>query len=41
MAIIVGDVHGNVEKVRAFLDYKPEEEHIALLTLSMSHKPAR
>jgi hypothetical protein len=30
MAIIVGDVHGNVEKVRAFLDYKPQEEHIAL-----------
>jgi len=30
MAIIVGDIHGNVEKVRAFLGYKPEEEHIAL-----------
>lgn len=30
MSIIVGDIHGNVEKVRAFLEYKPEEEHIAL-----------
>lgn len=30
MAIIVADTHGNVEKVRAFLKYKPEEEHIAL-----------
>ncbi len=30
MAIVVGDIHGNVEKVQAFLAYKPEEEHIAL-----------
>lgn len=30
MAIIVGDIHGNVEKVQAFLVYKPEVEHIAL-----------
>ncbi|MDA8417174.1 MAG: metallophosphoesterase [Betaproteobacteria bacterium] len=30
MAIIVGDIHGNVEKVLAFLGYKPEEEHVAL-----------
>lgn len=30
MAIIVGDIHGCVEKVRAFLTYKPEEDHIAL-----------
>jgi len=30
MAIVVGDVHGNVEKVKAFLGYKPEEVHIAL-----------
>ncbi len=30
MAIIVGDIHGCVEKVRAFLAYKPEEQHIAL-----------
>ncbi|OHB57955.1 MAG: hypothetical protein A2Y07_08620 [Planctomycetes bacterium GWF2_50_10] len=30
MAIIVGDIHGDVEKVKAFLAYKPEEEHVAL-----------
>jgi len=30
MAIIIGDTHGNVEKVKAFLDYKPEVEHVAL-----------
>lgn len=30
MAIIVGDIHGNVEKVKAFLAYKPEVEHVAL-----------
>jgi len=30
MAIVVGDIHGNVEKVRVFLDYRPEQEHIAL-----------
>src|SRR6266571_1550324 len=30
MAIICGDIHGHVEKVRAFLGHKPEEEHIAL-----------
>ena len=30
MAILVGDIHGNVEKVRAFLDYKPDEIHVAL-----------
>lgn len=30
MSIAVGDVHGNVEKIRAFLDYKPEEEHVSL-----------
>lgn len=30
MAIVVADVHGNVEKVRAFLAYKPETEHVAL-----------
>lgn len=30
MAIICGDIHGNVEKVQAFLGYKPEEQHIAL-----------
>jgi hypothetical protein len=30
MAIVCGDVHGNVEKVKVFLAYKPEELHIAL-----------
>jgi hypothetical protein len=30
MAIIVGDLHGFVEKAQMFLAYKPEEEHIAL-----------
>lgn len=30
MAIIVGDIHGNVDKVKAFLDYKPAALHIAL-----------
>ncbi len=30
MAIIIGDIHGNVEKVKAFLAYKPDELHIAL-----------
>ena len=30
MAIIVGDIHGNVEKVRVFLEYRPEVEHVAL-----------
>ncbi|WP_162604759.1 metallophosphoesterase [Geomonas ferrireducens] len=30
MAIIVGDIHGNLEKVQAFLEYQPDHEHIAL-----------
>ena len=30
MAIIVGDIHGDVEKVQAFLSYRPEAEHVAL-----------
>lgn len=30
MAIVVGDIHGNVEKVQAFLAYKPDDLHIAL-----------
>lgn len=30
MAIICGDIHGNVEKTKAFLAYKPEELHISL-----------
>lgn len=30
MAIIVGDLHGDAEKTMAFLDYKPDELHVAL-----------
>jgi hypothetical protein len=30
MAIIVGDIHGNLEKVQAFLNYRPDQPHIAL-----------
>jgi hypothetical protein len=30
LAIVVGDIHGDIEKTRAFLDYKPFELHIAL-----------
>jgi len=30
MAIVIGDIHGNVEKARAFLGYQPEKQHIAL-----------
>src|ERR1039457_4744802 len=30
MSIIVGDIHGDVEKAKAFLAYKTEEEHVAL-----------
>lgn len=30
MAIVIGDIHGNVEKTKAFLDYKPEELHVSL-----------
>jgi hypothetical protein len=30
VAIICGDIHGNVEKVKTFLAYKPEAEHVAV-----------
>jgi hypothetical protein len=30
MAIIIGDIHGNLRKARAFLSYAPEETHVAL-----------
>jgi hypothetical protein len=30
VAIIVGDIHGCTEKVQSFLNYRPEEQHIAL-----------
>lgn len=28
MALCVGDIHGNMQKAKMFLDYKPEEQHI-------------
>lgn len=30
MAIIVGDIHGDIEKARAFLAYQPESEQSIL-----------
>jgi len=30
MAIIISDIHGDIEKARAFLSYRPEAEHIVL-----------
>ena len=30
MAIIIGDLHGNVQKTRAFLNHKPDQMHIQL-----------
>lgn len=30
MAIIIGDIHGDIKKARAFLEYEPEKEHVAL-----------
>lgn len=30
MAVIIGDIHGDINHVKAFLAYKPEAEHIAL-----------
>ena len=30
MAIIIGDIHGNLEKVQAFLAHRPDQPHIAL-----------
>jgi len=30
MAIIIGDIHGDMEMARAFLNYRPNERHIAL-----------
>lgn len=28
MSLVLGDVHGNYPKVKAFLEYRPEKEHI-------------
>ncbi len=30
MSLIISDLHGNYAKCKAFIDYKPEEEHIIL-----------
>lgn len=30
MAIVIADIHGDIQKVRTFLAYKPEAEHIIL-----------
>lgn len=30
MAIVIGDIHGDIEKASAFLSYEPEKEHVAL-----------
>jgi hypothetical protein len=30
VAIVVGDIHGDIEKAKTFLAYKPEEEHVAV-----------
>ncbi len=30
MAIIVGDIHGRLEKVTTFLAYRPDQEHVAV-----------
>jgi hypothetical protein len=38
MAIIVGDIHGNVEMAKAFLGYRPDQVHIALGDLVDSRK---
>jgi hypothetical protein len=30
MAIVIGDLHGDLEKTKAFIAYKPKEKHVAL-----------
>lgn len=30
MSLVISDLHGNFAKCKAFIDYKPEEEHIIL-----------
>lgn len=30
MAIIISDIHGDIKKAKAFLDHKPEAEHVIL-----------
>jgi hypothetical protein len=38
MAIIAGDIHGDVARAQAFLNYCPQEEHVALGDLVDSRK---
>lgn len=30
MAIVIADIHGDIVKAKAFLEYKPDKEHVAL-----------
>jgi predicted phosphodiesterase len=30
MALVIGDLHGNLAKTHAFLSYEPDVEHICL-----------
>lgn len=30
MSLIIGDLHGNLAKARAFLDFRPDEEHVCI-----------
>lgn len=39
MAIIIGDIHGDLTMASAFLDYKPDVEHVALGDLVDSRDP--
>ena len=38
MAIVIGDIHGDAAMARAFLDYHPQEVHVALGDLVDSRK---
>jgi len=37
IANVVGDIHGDIDKIRAFLGYKPDELHIALIEKQDRH----
>ncbi|KAB0669037.1 metallophosphoesterase [Oryzomonas sagensis] len=39
MAIVVGDIHGDLAMTRAFLSYKPEAEHVSLGDIVDSRDP--
>ena len=38
MAIVIGDIHGDLVKAKAFLSYKPKQEHVALGDLTDNRK---